>query len=273
MKHLIYLLAPIALSGCITHELMSNLNDVHSNTATVAQQDNIEQVTQSPDARRLQLTGQENTYTFNLSHPVADDLSMFMTSVIDQLSFSIEASPDSYHAHEDTIYRPNGFNGQLHICYDAGGADGALTNVEQELIAHIELTAASYYCNYHGYEKRLEIRDSSIVPNRPPPAQAASPADAKSASTNALPAPGSSDGILPSNSAAAQAELRRRIRWQQAHKKTGINPDVMFIPLAVATDVLTMPIQLIGKGVSLWLPSDSAPAIAPQPTVTPPAQP
>ena len=265
MKRLIYVLIPFITSGCITHELMTNLNDVHANTSIVAQEDDIQHMVQTANARQLQLIGQENTYTFNLARPVADDFSMFMETIIDQLSFSIEATPDNYHAYEGTIYQLDGFDGQLHICYDPGHSASALTEVERELIAHFEMSTASYYCNYHGYEKLLDIRRSSIVANPPPPEPEVSEP------TPVTPAPPVTNGVaspvsLPSattnasKSAAEQDALRRRIRWQQARKNSGINPDVMFIPLAVATDVLTLPIQLIGKGISFWLPSDSGTA-------------
>lgn len=272
MKRLTYLLTPLALSGCITHELMNNLNDVHANTAIVAQEDGIQHVVQSANAHQLQLIGQENTYIFNLSYPVADDLSLFLESVIDQLSFSIEATPDSYHAQEGTIYRPDGFDGQLHICYDPGHTDSALTNVERELIAHLELSSASYYCGYHGYEKLLDIRKSSIVAN-PSELEARSSTtevDARSGipqTKTPHPAPTRRTPRASSNNADEQEAQRRRIHWQQAQKRSGINPDVMFIPLAVATDVLTMPIQLIGKGISLWLPNSDA--LTPKISTTP----
>ena len=277
MKRLIYVLIPFFTSGCITHELMSNLNDVHANTSIVAQEDDIAHMVQSANARQLQLNGQENTYTFNLSRPVADDFSMFLETIIDQLSFSIEATPDSYHAHEGTIYRPDGFDGQLHICYDPSHSGRALTVVEQEMIAHLELSTAGYYCSYRGYEKLLDIRQSSIAANPRLPEPSPAP-------TGMPPTPGGSssaeNGASSSSSAAKAAAdqdaARRRIHWQQARKNTGINPDVMFIPLAVATDVLTMPIQLIGKGISFWLPDNSSPSPAPTvliPLTPPPAAP
>lgn len=258
MKRLIYVLIPLITSGCITHELMTNLNDVHANTSIVAQEDDIQHMVQTANARQLQLIGKENTYTFNLSRPVADDFSMFLETIIDQLSFSIEAAPDSYHAYEGTIYQLDGFDGQLHICYDPGHPASALTEVERELIAHFELSTASYYCNYRGYEKLLDIRHSSIVANPPP-----EPENSEALTNEKAPpvTPSVNPAVTQSSTNAAkvvvdQDALSRRIRWQQARKNSGINPDVMFIPLAVATDVLTLPIQLIGKGISIWLPGD-----------------
>ena len=275
MKRLIYVLIPLFTSGCITHELMNNLNDVHANTSIVAQEDDIEHMVQSANARQLQLIGQENTYTFNLSRPVADDFSMFLETIIDQLSFSIEATPDSYHAHEGTIYRPDGFDGQLHICYDPGHSDSALTLVEREMVAHLELSTASYYCGYRGYEKLLDIRQSSIVANPTLPEPSPAPTDMPATSSGPSSAKnGASSSSSAAKAAADQDAARRRIHWQQARKNTGINPDVMFIPLAVATDVLTMPIQLIGKGISFWLPDDSTSSPAPAvqiPLAPPPA--
>lgn len=269
MKRLTYVLIPFMTTGCITHELMSTLNDVHANTSIVAQEDDIQHMVQSTNARQLQLIGQENTYTFNLSRPVADDFSMFLETIIDQLSFSIEATPDNYHAHEGTIYRMDGFDGQLHICYDPGHTDTALTIVEREMIAHLELSTASYYCGYHGYEKLVDIRHSSIVANPPePPPEELPPADTVPPPTHA-PTPVAVPHSPPTEQTAIDQEaLRRRIRWQQARKNAGINPDVMFIPLAVATDVLTLPIQLIGKGISFWLPDNSS--ALPTPTLPAP---
>ena len=271
MKRLIYVLVPFITSGCITHELMSNLNDVHANTSIVAQEDDIQHMVQSTDARQLQLIGQDNTYTFNLSRPTSDDFSMILETIIDQLSFSIEATPDSYHAYEGTIYRPDGFDGQLHICYDPGHTDNALTLVERELIAHLELSTASYYCNYRGYEKLLDIRQSSIVANLPSSSDQVEallhPEDSTVPSTAPIPRTTSSSA-QSERKAAEQESLRRRIHWQQARKNAGINPDVMFIPLAVATDVLTFPIQLIGKGISFWLPDSTSAAPPPAPTIS-----
>lgn len=260
MKRSIYILIPFITSGCITHELMNNLNDVHANTSTVAQEDDIQHMVQSANARQLQLIGQGNTYTFNLSRPVADDFSMFLETIIDQLSFSIEATSDNYHAYEGTIYHPDGFDGQLHICYDPGHSGNDLTIVERELIAHLELSTASYYCNYHGYEKLLDVRKSSIVANLPPPT-VEEPIDNKTLPASSQSTPVSSTAAAV---AAGQEALQRRIHWQQARKNSGMNPDVMFIPLAVATDVLTFPIQLIGKGVSFWLPTETVTTPPPQ---------
>lgn len=267
MKRLIYVLIPFITSGCITHELMSNLNDVHANTSIVAQEDDIQHMMQSADARQLQLIGQDNTYTFNLSRPASDDFSMFLDTIIDQLSFSIEATPDSYHAYEGTIYRPDGFDGQLHICYDPGHTDTTLTLVERELIAHLELSTASYYCNYHGYEKLLNIRHSSIVANLSSTSDQAD-ALAPQEIPSVVPTPSSLPSSSSEKKAAEQENLRRRIHWQQARKNTGINPDVMFIPLAVATDVLTFPIQLIGKGISFWLPNNTNTTPPPAPATS-----